>query len=509
METISVIFKPLGSFLGTTYYHQTLVYKDSFGQSFFMSAAPTLEPQIGSMSQALSMMSKASVAVQTGSGSPFGELLYETQMFNPQSSQAIGITIDAQGNAYASQVVASGESLETQWLKILGAASEIEGANVQYSPLTQNSNSVASTALTAAGIQLPTNVGFSGDFWCPAAGVIIDTSETAPQTNLTVGVVPGEGDDATLTIVEGDDDHTFVIHESGDEVHAHSENEDETVTRDEHYYDAGVIAHYWHNADDTWGEYHDYGDGTTDTYIYEPGGLFISTAWDHGEGGHGEITYHSVNGDYFDNQYYHKEWVGADGTSFEIEDRNLDGSESGSFQFADGTYGSYWFDGNETYHSEWYDEGGIYFSISNDLENGARNTSYVFEDGTHGYDDFDFNGVGHHEWYGGDGIAYTVRDVFSDGTEEFHEQYVTAENFTYTAVRLDQADDSYLEEWESSNGNHGSTMFDDSADRLSSSVFFADGSWSMSAWTYYSNGTQYDWAQSDGSHGSEFFPTSG
>jgi hypothetical protein len=39
VETISVYYEPLNTFLGTTYYHETYVYTNSAGQSYYTLAA--------------------------------------------------------------------------------------------------------------------------------------------------------------------------------------------------------------------------------------------------------------------------------------------------------------------------------------------------------------------------------------------------------------------------------------------------------------------------------------
>jgi hypothetical protein len=255
----------------------------------------------------------------------------------------------------------------------------------------------------------------------------------------------------------------------------------------------GVLVSFRYWGDGLHSEYYDHGDGTTDYEIFTANGSrshFFQTWGD----AHEEITYYSIGDDYLDGQYYYREWHGSDGTSFEIEDRKLDGSEIVSFQFADGTYGSSWFDGGDTYHSEWYDEGGIYFSIQDQFESGAWNASYALEDGSHGSATIDADGLGTNEWY------------YADGSGEIHTRTLEGDGRTYQVDRILQADGSYGETWEYSDGAYGNKTFDATTKETNSISHGADGSWRTDTNVDLPDGSyQHAWELSDGRHGIETF----
>jgi|GEM_PF-4230197 len=84
-----------------------------------------------------------------------------------------------------SEVVASAADLSAQWNTIVTAENEVFSENLAYSPLTQNSNSVATTAITAAGLAPPADTGLFSDHWAPASGNVLATPMTSASIDQT------------------------------------------------------------------------------------------------------------------------------------------------------------------------------------------------------------------------------------------------------------------------------------------------------------------------------------
>jgi hypothetical protein len=148
-ETISVYFEPLGTFNGLNYFHETIVYTNSSGQNFFLTSGPTIAASasgsnvIGALSDEIA-----------NTPSAFGVL------FSPGSQQltsanAVGITQSSSGVPFTSTVVDTGTDLSAVYQTMVNEEQSLNGQNLTYSPLTQNSNSYATTALMAAGVTPP------------------------------------------------------------------------------------------------------------------------------------------------------------------------------------------------------------------------------------------------------------------------------------------------------------------------------------------------------------------
>jgi Ca2+-binding RTX toxin-like protein len=103
---------------------------------------------------------------QIGS-SPFGNLIeYDGTILNNNKPSVI---TDENNILLPSITVATSQNLSAQWATIVQTETDISNMNLPYSPLTQNSNSEANTALLSAGISLPTDSGF----WTPAGGNLL------------------------------------------------------------------------------------------------------------------------------------------------------------------------------------------------------------------------------------------------------------------------------------------------------------------------------------------------
>ena len=159
-ETIQVVYKPVAA----NGFHETLVYTATNGHQEFASAyASNTSPQ---GSPAADLVEAASAA-HNHTASPYGTLKAE-------SGDAANLDIfGPPGARLQTETVATGANLSSQWAKIKEAYHDVDAGRFTYSPLTQNSNSTASTAMVAAGIRPPTDNGMLGHHWTPAADNIL------------------------------------------------------------------------------------------------------------------------------------------------------------------------------------------------------------------------------------------------------------------------------------------------------------------------------------------------
>ena len=165
MDTIAIYYTPLTSTkvaevvgLGEAY-HMALVYTDGSGRSFGASSGPSNHMTAQTPGLALS----AAFASTMGVPSAFGTLLSDPANDHPFTKGRPDdyYTQDDEGNAYPSTTVLRGENLSAQWQVILRTYVAVGKLKLTYSPISQNSNSMAGSALRAAGIPIP----FSSKTW--------------------------------------------------------------------------------------------------------------------------------------------------------------------------------------------------------------------------------------------------------------------------------------------------------------------------------------------------------
>jgi hypothetical protein len=178
MEKIYVVYKPLQSVAGLTYYHQQIVWEKSNGSVSMLSANYTGNPVVTSAS-----VVQGDVAANTqGAQSVWGKL--EVKLLDASNTKAEGFFGDSSSGSYQDyqkiEVVSSPYSQLLTWNKMRQAAGEINDQNLQYGPTTQNSNSAVSTELAAAGIIIPANAP-----WSPGANRVFGTSQTAFSNGST------------------------------------------------------------------------------------------------------------------------------------------------------------------------------------------------------------------------------------------------------------------------------------------------------------------------------------
>ena len=163
VETLSVVYSPLESTKVTARlgfgmaYHMALVYTDRAGRSYAASSGPS----IGSSAQTPANAISAVLYMADDQPSSFGTLASD-----PHNDTAFVLggagdvyTRDGSGNVYQRRLVMRGKDLSAKWASILQTYATVGGMELTYSPMSQNSNSLAGVALKRAGVQ----VDFSSD----------------------------------------------------------------------------------------------------------------------------------------------------------------------------------------------------------------------------------------------------------------------------------------------------------------------------------------------------------
>ena len=159
METIAVYYTALTSTklaasLGFAIAsHMAIVYTNKAGVSFGVSSGPSYHLMLQSALQILEPVG----ATASNSPSGFGVL-----MADPQNNHPFHIrqpedyyTQEDDGTPFSSAVVASGHDLSAQWRTIVTTYEAVDSVHLTYSPISQNSNSMAGTALRAAKLPIP------------------------------------------------------------------------------------------------------------------------------------------------------------------------------------------------------------------------------------------------------------------------------------------------------------------------------------------------------------------
>ena len=159
METIAVFYTPLAStklaaVLGfAVASHMALVYTNAAGQSFGVSSGPSIHLMLQNPLQ----MIEPVVASATNMPSGFGVLMSDPNnnhvfvMRHPEDYY----TQDYDGTPFPSATVARGKDLSAKWRVIVSTYQSVGSLKLTYSPVSQNSNSMAGTALRASGLRIP------------------------------------------------------------------------------------------------------------------------------------------------------------------------------------------------------------------------------------------------------------------------------------------------------------------------------------------------------------------
>ncbi len=159
METIAIYYTPIAATkilsavgLGVAC-HMSLVYTDNRHQMFGATSGPSNHSAQLTPTQAL--IALLDVALQRPS--MFGTLVadrHNDETFEQGSLNDV-YTQDAYGMKYPPFVVLEGRDLTAKWKTILRTYVAVDRLHMTYSPISQNSNSMAGTALRNAGIVIP------------------------------------------------------------------------------------------------------------------------------------------------------------------------------------------------------------------------------------------------------------------------------------------------------------------------------------------------------------------
>ena len=158
-ETLTAYYSPLPStgvarFVGLGMaYHMALVYTDADGRSYGASSGPS---DLASGQTPRNALSALVAAAADAPVSAFGTLVSDPRNGTPFTIDGAGdsYTHDGRGCPYPSEVVAHSRDLRSQWAVILRTYAGVGRMHLPYSPISQNSNTVAATALRRAGLDV-------------------------------------------------------------------------------------------------------------------------------------------------------------------------------------------------------------------------------------------------------------------------------------------------------------------------------------------------------------------
>ncbi len=157
-ETLEVYYSPLdptrvARFFGLGMaYHMAIVYTDRNGVSRAASSCPSDLSAPQTPEHAL----LAVFASFDDQPSTFGTLASDSRNGTPFLKSGAGdhSTNDDAGHAYPHATMLHGKDLSARWGSILRTYARIDAMKLTYSPVTQNSNNLATTALRRAGVTL-------------------------------------------------------------------------------------------------------------------------------------------------------------------------------------------------------------------------------------------------------------------------------------------------------------------------------------------------------------------
>lgn len=154
-ETIRIYFTPLAATtvaadvgLGEAY-HMAIVYTDAHGTSFGVSGGPSNLAAGQTPLNALSAILDDAECRPSAFGTLVSDPHNDTAFIRHTSGDFY--THGADGVPYPHKLVARGRDLSASWRKIVRTYARIGRRGFTYSPIEQNSNSLAATALTCAG----------------------------------------------------------------------------------------------------------------------------------------------------------------------------------------------------------------------------------------------------------------------------------------------------------------------------------------------------------------------
>lgn len=162
METIAIYYSPLASTKIAAYvglglaYHMALVHTNNANVSFGVSSGPSNQGTLQTPMLALD----AVLDVAKDIPSAFGTLTSDPKNNHPfrKGYPEDYYTQDFEGVEYPHVIAMTGPDLSDQWKTIVATYEKIGRLHLTYSPVSQNSNSMAAAALREAGIAIPFSV---------------------------------------------------------------------------------------------------------------------------------------------------------------------------------------------------------------------------------------------------------------------------------------------------------------------------------------------------------------
>ena len=162
IETIVVYYSPLAATKIAAYvglglaYHMAIIYTNGAGVSFGVSSGPSIQSTQQTPPHAL----RAIWDTALNAPSDFGTLVSD-----PKNDHAFVkgrpedyYTQDFEGQEFPHALIASGRDLSLRWRTIVTTYQAIGRLHLTYSPVSQNSNSMAGAALRKAGLPIPFSV---------------------------------------------------------------------------------------------------------------------------------------------------------------------------------------------------------------------------------------------------------------------------------------------------------------------------------------------------------------
>jgi hypothetical protein len=162
METITVYYSPLDGTRIVEYvglkiaHHIGIIYTNSAGQSFGVSSGPSIQSTQQTPDNALRALTNQA----SNEPSDFGTLVSDPHNNTPfvKGRPDDYYTQDYMGREFPHALAMQGTDLSAQWATIVKSYAAIGNMHLTYSPVSQNSNSMAGEALRRAGIRVPFSV---------------------------------------------------------------------------------------------------------------------------------------------------------------------------------------------------------------------------------------------------------------------------------------------------------------------------------------------------------------
>jgi hypothetical protein len=193
-ESIAVYYEPLGNIAGVPYNHMTLVYTNNAGQQSFLTSGPTNSVA----GPGLVQLSDAASQASSGQATAWGTIFSNSGLLTPTTAPGKIYDAATPNVPYASATVATGADLSGTFAAMIATEQQLMSRGLGYSPLTQNSNSFACTAIASQGLEIPLPaITMYGAQFSPGCGndllsatgsfqKVSLTNDASGNTNLTI-----------------------------------------------------------------------------------------------------------------------------------------------------------------------------------------------------------------------------------------------------------------------------------------------------------------------------------